>query len=249
MTWVIGLIGLGTVNKGVLDFYHNSEDSAYLAEKGVNHWRIAEHIVVKDPTKQREVQIPEGCVLTGNVKEVLQDPKVNIVMVATGDPECDRKAIVAALNGGKHVITANKAVIAQYGEDLFKLAQEKGRHLGIEATTMGGDPIISTLQNLPSVVQKLEGVVNGTTNWLLEALDRMPFNEALAQAQKEGIAEADPSADTSGKDAADKAIILARTAFGANMEQTYNLVMSSRNGMKLFPLIIYKSWLAIWVEQ
>jgi homoserine dehydrogenase len=209
----IGLVGFGTVGES---FYRllagNSEEFARRLGVAVDvPW-----VGVRDASKSRRVG-PGTRVIKGWA-EILEDPQVPIVVELAGGAENPLELVRGALRRHKHVITANKAMLSAHGQELFALAAECGVELKFEAAVCGGIPIIKILQEslLGNRVRSLVGIVNGTTNYILTRMsaDGLSFAEALAQAQKKGFAEADPTLDVSGGDAAQKICLLASIAFG-----------------------------------
>lgn len=199
----IGLLGLGTVGQAV---------ASLTPKLGPLTFQIDRALVRSART--REVSIP----ITRDAREILQDPRIDVVVEVAGGREPARSWILEALANGKAVVTANKEVMAYHGAELIARSQEYEGYLGYEASVGGGIPILEALRfhlsNAP--IQEIYGVVNGTTNYLLCAMaDGLNFHEALAQAQDLGYAEkSDPSADIEGLDAARKLVVLTYLAFG-----------------------------------
>ena len=208
----IGMIGLGTVGTGVVQLLQD-------APSAMRRRRHAEfdvrRVAVRDPGKSREVVLADG-VVVGDVQQVLDDPAVQVVVELTG-AEPAYEWIRSALQAGKSVVTANKAVIALHGAELFDIALDRGVDLMFEASVAGGIPIIRSLRDglVANRVESLQGILNGTTNYILTRMTRGEgdYPEILADAQAEGYAEPDPTADVSGADAASKLAILSRIAF------------------------------------
>jgi homoserine dehydrogenase len=172
-------------------------------------------IAVADPAKKRAVDVAAD-LLTANAMDVVDDPDVQLVVELSGAAGA-REWIAAGLERGKDVVTANKAVLAQHGEELFGLALANGVDLMFEASVAGGIPIIRSLRSglVANEVESLYGILNGTTNYILTRMTRREggYREILADAQEKGFAEPDPSMDVSGMDAAQKLAILCRIAF------------------------------------
>ncbi len=208
----IGMIGLGTVGTGAVQLLQD-------APAAMRRRRHAEfdirRVAVRDPAKVRDVTLADG-VVVGDVQQVLDDPSVQVVVELTGAAPA-YEWIRDALQAGKSVVTANKAVIALHGAELFDIALAKGVDLMFEASVAGGIPIIRSLRNglVANRVESLHGILNGTTNYMLTRMTRGEgdYPEILADAQAEGYAEPDPTADVSGADAASKLAILSRIAF------------------------------------
>jgi homoserine dehydrogenase len=175
------------------------------------------HIVVRDLGRERAPGI-DRALLRAQVLPALRDSDVELVIEVIGGTEVAGEVVLTALESRKHVVTANKALLAKYGQQLESTAQGNDVLLRYEASAGGAIPILQTLRNaLPgSVITRLRGVLNGTTNYILTRMaeDGLPFFRALAKAQALGFAEADPRADVLGIDAAQKLVILARQAFG-----------------------------------
>lgn len=173
-------------------------------------------ILVRDPTKPRAAIIPRALITT-NPEEILEDQAIQIVVEVIGGIEPASSYLTDALAGGKHVVTANKEVMAKHGPELMSLAQQKGVNLLFEASVGGGIPIVGCLMNelLANDVRSIRTIINGTTNYILTrmAYHRTDFRQALREAQEHGYAEADPTNDVEGHDAAYKLAILATLAF------------------------------------
>jgi len=209
----VGLLGLGTVGTGVVEILQRPPHPLLQAVE------IAA-VGVRSLDKPRQVAIPPER-LTTNLEGIVSDPEIDAVIELMGGLEPARSLILKAIDHGKPVITANKAVIARYGEEIFQAAAQARVAVLLEAAVGGGIPIIQALQQSlrASHIQAVWGIVNGTTNFILSQMTQegSSFAEALAQAQARGYAEADPSADVEGWDAADKIAILASLAFGVSV--------------------------------
>jgi homoserine dehydrogenase len=208
----IGLLGLGTVGTATAGILLSPESRHPLLKE----IEIAK-VGVKTLDKLRGVDFPEG-VLTTDLEAIISDPKINVVVELMGGLEPARSLILKAISNQKHVVTANKAVISRYGEEIYRAAEAAGVYVLIEAAVGGGIPVIRPLQQALSVnrIQSILGIINGTTNFILTkmAAEGSNFSEVLIEAQELGYAEADPSADVDGYDAADKITIVATLAFG-----------------------------------
>jgi len=208
----IGLIGLGTVGSGVVQLLHNAP-SAMRRRKSASF--ELQGIAVRDIGKQRSVDFNPH-LLTADGMAVVDDPNVEMVVELTGAAPAV-EWVRAALKKGKDVVTANKAMLAEYGEELYGLALENGADLMFEASVAGGIPIIRSLRNglVANRVESLYGILNGTTNYILTQMTRGAggYADILALAQEKGFAEPDPTMDVSGMDAAQKLSILCRIAF------------------------------------
>ena len=212
MTIGIGLLGLGTVGAGV---------AAILATPTGRHPLVGElelrRVAVRDLNRPRTVALAAE-LLSTDPEAVVDDPAVDIVVEVMGGLEPARSLILRAIAAGKPVVTANKAVIARYGEEIAAAAARSGVYVLIEAAVGGGIPIIEPLKQSLGAnrIQRVSGIINGTTNYILSrmAAEGAAYPEVLADAQRLGYAEADPAADVQGGDAADKIAILAGLAYG-----------------------------------
>lgn len=171
-------------------------------------------IAVKHKDRQRHPDVDPQTV-TDDVDKVLNDPQIDIIVELIGGLEPARDIILKALANGKHVVTANKAVISNHGREIFEPAGKKGLAVGFEASVGGSIPIISLLsESMPNRIMSIEAILNGTTNYILTRMhDGLGFDRALEEAQVKGFAEADPSLDISGRDAVEKLAILSGIAF------------------------------------
>jgi len=178
-------------------------------------------VLVRDIEKEREVDIRRE-ILTTDYKEVVLNPEIDIIVEVMGGIEDTKKYILEAFQAKKHVVTANKDLIALYGSELQDAATANGCDLYYEASVAGGIPIIRGLADglASDKIEKLMGIVNGTTNYILTKMDKegLSYETALQNAQKLGYAEADPTADVEGLDAARKMAILSRLAFSMNID-------------------------------
>ncbi|MGI9318117.1 MAG: homoserine dehydrogenase [bacterium] len=214
----IGLIGLGTVGAGTLEILQrNSRDIAGRAGRDIRVTRIA----VQDLNKKRPVDIGEIAVTTDPM-QVVNDPDIDIVVELIGGDTIAKEVVLGAIANGKHVVTANKALIALHGNHIFEKAQEQGLMVAFEAAVAGGIPIIKSLREGLSAnrIQWVAGIINGTCNYILTRMeqDRLDFADVLLDAQSLGYAEADPTFDIEGVDAAHKLTILASIAFGIPLQ-------------------------------
>ncbi len=208
----VGLIGLGTVGGGVVRLLEDAPCSMR-RRKGAD--MVLRRVAVRDLTKDRAVPV-DPALLTQDAMALVKDPAVQMVVELTGAPQA-YEWISEALRAGKDVVTANKALLAERGEELFRLALDRGADLMFEASVAGGIPIIRSLRNglVANRVESLYGILNGTTNYILTQMSRGAggYAETLRQAQEKGYAEPDPTLDVSGMDAAQKLAILCRIAF------------------------------------
>ncbi len=212
----IGIIGIGTVGSGCLEILQNHHDD-FQKHYDVD---IAIKRICSRSTKNAQLFGLES-IFTSDYHEVINDPDIDIVVELVGGTEIAHSIVAGALKAGKHVVTANKALMATKGEEIFELAQQNNVEIMYEASVGGAIPIIGPLQHslVSNEIQTIMGIVNGTTNYMLTriAKDGMTYDEALKEAQEKGFAEADPSADVDGFDAAAKISILASIAFNARV--------------------------------
>jgi len=210
----IGLIGFGTVGTGVVRILQNNAD---LIEGRLGRRLVLRKIADLDIKRDRGVPIQRD-MLTTDAYEVIDDPTVDIVVELIGGIEPAKSFILRALELGKPVVTANKALLAQHGAEIFGKAAEKGIPLGFEASVGGGIPVLKALREglVANNIEAILGILNGTSNYILTRMteEGLDFKRALSQAQRLGYAEADPSLDVDGVDAAHKLTILASFAFG-----------------------------------
>ncbi len=200
----VGLIGCGTVGAGVVKLF---------SEKNFNNVKL-KTIAVRDISKKRDVNFSN---IVHDVNKILNDSEIDIVVELAGGYNPAKDYILQAIRNGKHVVTANKAVISEYGPEIFALAKEKKVNVGFEAAVAGGIPIINPLLDQLSLgnISSIIGILNGTTNFILTRMSEgMDYETALKIAQEKGFAEADPTFDVEGLDAAQKIAILASLAFG-----------------------------------
>jgi homoserine dehydrogenase len=210
----IALLGLGTVGTGVWKIIRANGKS--IEEKTGCRLEITK-ILIKNPEKRRAVELPEG-ILTVDYNSIASDPDIDIIVEVIGGIEPAKDFILRALQGGKQVVTANKALLAQHGDEIFEAAERCKRLIRFEASVCGGIPIINVLQEslLSNEIEEITGILNGTTNYILTKMteEGSDYREALREAQSRGYAEADPSSDVEGYDAAYKLAILSYLAFG-----------------------------------
>ncbi len=214
----IGLLGLGTVGAGTIRVLaDNNREIARRAGRGIQ----VIHAAARDTTKDRQCDLSQ-IKLTTDSFEVVDNPDVDVIVELIGGEEPARSLVLKAINNGKHVVTANKALIAKHGNELFAAAREKGVIIAFEAAVAGGIPIIKAMREGLSAnhIEWLAGIINGTGNFILtEMKDKQrSFDEVLAEAQELGYAEADPTFDVEGIDAAHKLTILASIAFGIPLQ-------------------------------
>jgi homoserine dehydrogenase len=213
----VGILGCGHVGGALVRLIHDHAD-VIEARAGVP-LEVA-RVAVHDLTKDRDLPLPARC-FTDDAAAVVDDPDVDIVVEVIGGIEPARKLIVEALMGGKPVVTANKELVATHGRELFETAEGAGVDILFEASVGGGIPLIRPLREslAGDRIRRVMGIVNGTTNYILTGMTESgtSFADALAEAQRLGFAESDPTADVEGFDAAAKAAIIASIAFGARV--------------------------------
>lgn len=213
----VGLLGFGTVGSGVIQIIENHQKEL---QHQVGLSVTVDKILVKDSTKPRAVQMSEH-LLTENPDDVISNPNIDIVIEVMGGVEEAKNHIVRALQNKKHVVTANKDLMAMYGAELLTVASENGCDLFYEASVAGGIPIIRSLvEGLSSDrITKMMGIVNGTTNYILTKMSNegSSYDDVLKEAQELGYAESDPTADVEGLDAARKMAILSTLGFSMNI--------------------------------
>ena len=209
----VGLLGLGVVGGGVAAAL--LDPSAGLAAKAGRPLTLKKALV-RDTAKSRDTVVP-AALLTANPEEILADPAIGLVVEVIGGVEPATQYLRAALAAGKHVVTANKEVMAKHGPELRALARQNRVQLLFEASVGGGIPILGCLRDQLQANQfrSIRSIINGTTNYILTRManDHTPFRQALAEAQERGYAEADPSSDIEGSDAVYKLSIMAALAF------------------------------------
>lgn len=214
----IGLVGFGTVGTGVVKLL---KGQAPLLQRRLAARLRLKRIADLDLTKPRDVEV-DPKILTTDAREIIEDPAIDIVIELIGGTTTAREVSLAALRSGKHLVTANKALLATHGLELFRAAAEKRVDLGFEASVCGGIPIIRAVREglVANRIHSIEGIVNGTCNYILTKMTELgaPFAEVLKEAQDQGYAEANPSLDIDGIDAAHKLQILASIAYGGSVD-------------------------------
>jgi homoserine dehydrogenase len=214
----VGLLGLGTVGGGTIEVLRrNREEISRRAGRDI----VIKVAGARDIKKPRSVSL-DGIELVGRAGEIVARPDIDIVVELIGGDTDARELVLKAIEGGKHVVTANKALLAKHGTEIFRRAQEKGVMVAFEASVAGGIPIIKAIREglTANRIEWIAGIINGTCNYILsEMRDKgLPFDMVLAEAQRLGYAEADPAFDVEGIDAAHKLTILAAIAFGIPMQ-------------------------------
>lgn len=214
----VGLLGFGTIGTGVVKvFQQNRELLAKRLGIDIELVRIAD----LDTTTDRGVRLPEG-MLTDDAQGLLNDPDIQIVIELIGGYEPARTFVLQAIRNGKHVVTANKALLAKHGDEIFRAAEESDVDVLFEASVGGGIPVLSAIkENLgANNFTALYGILNGTCNYILSRMDENgeDFGEVLADAQRHGYAEADPTFDVEGIDTAHKLALLISLCFGTKVD-------------------------------
>jgi homoserine dehydrogenase len=214
----VGLIGFGTVGKGVVRVLQ--ENAAVIRERAGVALALAK-IADRDVTTDRGVAV-DPALLTTDAMAVVRDPSIPVVVELVGGTGFAREVVLEALRLGKSVVTANKALLAHHWEEIFGAAAAGGGALGFEASVCGGIPIIRALREglAANRIQSIHGIINGTTNYILSRMtdEGLEYASVLKKAQELGFAEADPTLDVEGHDAAHKLAILASLAFGTRVQ-------------------------------
>ena len=219
----VGLIGFGTIGTGVARIL---QQSGQLIEKRLGARIILKYIADIDTTTPRPVTVEKG-VLIQDANKLLEDPEISVVIELIGGYEPARSYILKAMRNKKHVITANKALLATHGNEIFRVAEEEGVDIGFEASVGGTVPIIKTVKEslVGNRIRSVFGIMNGTTNYILSKMtdEGKSFKTVLKEAQSLGFAEADPTFDIEGIDTAHKLTILLSLSYGkkVNLEDIY----------------------------
>ena len=218
---VVGLAGFGTVGGGLVRLL---DENADLIRRRCGRAIVLKKVLVRNATKARSAQLPAGTELTTDYRALTDDPEIDVLVELIGGIDNARTIIDRALDQGKHIVTANKALLAEEGLALFQKADRKKRILRYEASVAGAIPIVETLKEslTGNRIESLMGILNGTSNYILSEMtsNAMDFDVALKQAQQLGYAEADPTLDIDGHDAAHKLILLIRLAYGVHYPYT-----------------------------
>ena len=214
----IGMLGLGNVGQGVVRIL--AENGTAIRDR-IGAQLSMKRVLVRDLDKARAFGV-DAELLTTVADEVLCDPDIRVVVELIGGIEPARSYVLAALEAGKHVVTANKALLAEHGEELFALAATKGLDIYFEGSVAGGIPVLRALREglASDRIERVVGIVNGTSNYILDAMSRTQasYAEALAAAQEAGFAEADPTLDVEGGDAAHKLALLTLVSVGVRVD-------------------------------
>ncbi len=210
----VGIIGLGTVGTGVVRILLDKRKEL---ERRLGFPLIIRKIADLDIKRKREIKLPGG-ILIKDSKAILQDPAIDIVVELIGGIHPAKELTIEAIKKGKHVVTANKALLATEGIDIFKTAEENNVSIGFEGSVAGGIPIIKVVREamIGNRIKVVYGIINGTSNYILTKMteEQVGFSDALKEAQILGYAEADPTLDVEGTDSAHKLAILASLSFG-----------------------------------
>jgi homoserine dehydrogenase len=214
----VGMIGLGTVGSGALRILQENAD---LIRNRLGVPIEVKKIAVRDLKRDRGIRLPSG-LLTQDPREVVEDPDIDIVVELIGGYEPARELLLAAIARGKHVVTANKALLAVHGFEIHEAARRASVSLGFEGSVAGGIPVIKTLREAlaGNRILSIYGIINGTSNYILSKMtdEERSFTDVLAEAQRAGYAEADPTFDVGGIDTAHKLAILVNLAFGVHVK-------------------------------
>jgi homoserine dehydrogenase len=214
----VGLLGIGTVGSGVFNVLaRNQEEIRRRAGIGIDIAMVAD----LDTARARSI-VGEGVRVVGDARAVIAEPAIDVVVELIGGYGIARQLVLEAIEAGKHVVTANKALLAVHGTEIFAAAQRKGVMVAFEAAVAGGIPIIKSLREglAANQIEWIAGIINGTTNFILSEMREkgLDFDAALKDAQRLGYAEADPTFDIEGVDAAHKAALMSAMAFGVPVQ-------------------------------
>jgi len=213
----VGIIGVGTVGSGVMKLLN---DNMEVIEKRLGARLHIKQVADKEPDRERVIKIPDS-LMTTDPWEIIQDESVPIVVELIGGTTVAKELILEAIDRGKHVVTANKALLALYGEEIFSAAAKRGVDIGFEASVGGGIPILRAIREgyVANRILSIYGIINGTSNYILTKMteEGRRFDEVLKAAQKKGYAEADPTLDINGGDAAHKLAIAVTLSFGTGI--------------------------------
>ncbi|MFO0739355.1 MAG: homoserine dehydrogenase [Labilithrix sp.] len=214
----VGLLGCGTVGGGVVQLLN--ANAAYIEARVGAPVEIG-RVLVRDPSKERVPQL-DASKLTTNPKDVLDDASHDVIVEVMGGVDPARSLISAAIEGGKQVVTANKMLLALHGGSLLDQARKRGVDLAFEGAVGGGIPVVRVLRDslASDRIASLSGIINGTSNYVLTRMRQagLSFDAAVKEAQQKGYAEADPTLDVGGGDAAHKLVVLSMLAFGAHLD-------------------------------
>jgi homoserine dehydrogenase len=210
----VGIVGLGTVGSGVVRLLVDSADHI---TRQAGRPIVVERAVCRDVGRDRGLGLPADRV-SADIRDVSRDPSISVAALLVGGLEPARSMMIELLEHGKDVVTANKALLAEHGPELFELARRQGRSIAFEAAVAGGIPIVAAIGECLAAnrIESIRGILNGTSNFILTRMeeDGADYADVLRLAQAKGYAEADPSMDVDGTDATQKLAILAHLAFG-----------------------------------
>jgi homoserine dehydrogenase len=213
------MIGFGTVGTGTARILL---ENAEIIQRRLGVPVVLKTIADLDITRDRGIKLPPGVQLTTDARTIISDPEIDVVVELIGGYEPAKDYILQAVGNKQHVVTANKALLARDGEEIFSAAEHAGVMLGFEAAVAGGIPIVRSLKHglAANSLQSIYGIVNGTCNFILSLMtsEKKSFEAALREAQKKGYAEADPAFDIEGTDSAHKLALLTRLAFGTSVD-------------------------------
>src|ERR1041384_5791174 len=214
----VGLLGIGTVGGGTFQVLRrNQEEIRGRAGRGIEIAMVAD----LDVERARSI-VGDACTVVADAREVIANPEIDIVVELIGGYGIARTLVLDAIKAGKHVVTANKALLAVHGSEIFAAAREQGVMVAFEAAVAGGIPIIKALREglTANRIEWIAGIINGTTNFILSEMREkgLDFGTVLKEAQRLGYAEADPTFDIEGVDAAHKATIMSAIAFGVPVQ-------------------------------
>lgn len=214
----LSILGLGTVASGVVRIL--TDGNSPVSRRAGRSFDIR-HVVVRDLARARNASVPDA-VLTTDWQRAVTDADVDVVLELIGGTTTARDAVLSAIRAGKHVVTANKALLAEHGTEIFSTARAHGVCVAFEAAVAGGIPIVATVGQLltGNHIRSISAILNGTSNFILSEMvgKRRTYDDVLAEAQALGYAEADPAMDVDGTDAAQKLILLTQLAFGQRVD-------------------------------
>ena len=217
----VGLLGCGTVGGGVVQLLR--ANATYIEARVGAPIDIAK-VLVRDPNKERVPELDRSRVTT-DAKAVLDDPSIDVVVEVMGGVDPAREHLGAAISAGKQVVTANKMLLALHGGELLERARKRGVDVAFEGAVGGGIPVIRVLRDslASDTIVSLAGIINGTSNYVLTRMRQggLSFDAAVKEAQQKGYAEADPTLDVGGGDAAHKLVVLSMLAFGARLDGAF----------------------------
>lgn len=208
-----GVLGFGNVAAAIIESFTANQD--LIRSKTATPIEFV-RVATRTPSRAQG-RVPEGCVVSDDCWALVDDPQIDVVLELMGDVKLGRELVLRALSNGKHVITANKALLAQHGDEIMRIADKAGRSVLFEGAVAVSIPIIKTLRESAAAnrISSIIGILNGTSNYVLSQMSEhgVDFATAVADAQRKGYAEADPTLDVNGEDAAHKLTLLASLAF------------------------------------